>query len=73
MLAGGFYKERMMRIRYISTDRRRVRVLTNDVEQLLHIHRKLVTEGFRQVGFFRFIIHLASAGRRGYGERGVEE
>jgi hypothetical protein len=58
-----------MRIRYISTDRRRVRVLTNDVEQLLHIHRKLVTEGFRQVGLVRFLIHLATAGRRGYGER----
>ena len=62
-----------MRIRYISTDRRRVRVLTNDVEQLLHIHRKLVTEGFRQVGLIRFLIHLATAGRRVYGERGVEE
>jgi hypothetical protein len=55
-----------MRIRYISTDRRRLRVLTNDVEQLIHIHRKLVTEGFKQVGVIRFLIHLASAGRKGY-------
>ena len=62
-----------MRIRYISTDRRRVRVLTNDVEQLLHIHRKLITEGFRQVGLIRFLIHLASAGRRGYGEQENED
>ena len=55
-----------MRIRYISKDRRRLRVLTNDVEQLIHIHRKLVTEGFKQVGLVRFLIHIASAGRKGY-------
>lgn len=55
-----------MRIRYISTDRRRVRVLTNDVDQLLNIHQTLVDEGLKQVGLFRFLVHVVSAGRRGY-------
>lgn len=54
-----------MRVRYISQDRRRLRVLTNDVEQLTHIHRQLKTE-FQQVGLVRFWVHVVTAGRRGY-------
>lgn len=55
-----------MRVRYITEDRRRLRVLTNDVEQLSNIHRQIVKEGFIQVGLVRFLIHLLTAGKRGY-------
>lgn len=41
-------------------------MLTNDVEQLSNIHRQIVKEGFIQVGLVRFLIHLLTAGKRGY-------
>jgi len=55
-----------MRVRYVSNSRARVRIFTNDVTILTRLHRRLVAEGFQQVSFIKFWIHVLTAGRRGF-------
>jgi len=55
-----------MRARYVSNSRARVRIFTNDVTILTHLHRRLVAEGFQQVSFIKFWVHVVTAGRRGF-------
>lgn len=55
-----------MKARYVSNSRARVRIFTNDVTILTHLHRRLVAEGFQQVSFIKFWVHVATAGKRGF-------
>jgi len=55
-----------MRVRYVSNNRARVRVFTNDVSILTLLHRRLVSEGFQQVSFVKFWVHVITAGKRGF-------
>lgn len=55
-----------MRVRYISNSRARVRIFTNDVTILTRLHRALGVEGFKQVSFIQFWVHVLTGGRRGF-------
>ena len=55
-----------MRARYVSDNRARVRIFTNDVTILSQLHRRLVVDGFQQVSFIKFWVHVLTAGRRGF-------
>tara|TARA_R110002020_G_scaffold179804_2_gene373523 strand:- start:2798 stop:3025 length:228 start_codon:yes stop_codon:yes gene_type:complete len=55
-----------MRARYVSDNRARVRIFTNDVTILTYLHRRLISEGFQQVSFIKFWVHVLTAGRRGF-------
>jgi hypothetical protein len=61
-----------MRVRYVSDSRARVRIFTNDVTVLTQLHRRLIAEGFQQVSFVKFWLHVATAGRRGF-DSDIEE
>ena len=50
-----------MKARYVSDSRARVRIFTNDVTILTHLHRRLVAEGFQQVSFIKFWVHVVTA------------
>jgi hypothetical protein len=55
-----------MKARYVSDNRARVRIFTNDVTILSQLHRRLVVDGFQQVSFIKFWVHVLTAGRRGF-------
>ena len=55
-----------MRARYISDSRARVRIFTNDVTILTQLHRRLIVDGFQQVSFIKFWVHVVTGGRRGF-------
>lgn len=55
-----------MKVRYVSESRARVRIFTNDVTILTRLHRRLVAEGFQQVSFIKFWVHVMTGGRRGF-------
>lgn len=57
-----------MRARYISDKRARVRIFTNDVGVLTQLHRRLIVEGFQQVSFIKFWVHVLTSGRRGFAD-----
>ena len=55
-----------MKARYVSNTRARVRIFTNDVTILTQLHRRLLADGFQQVSFIQFWVHVLTGGRRGF-------
>ena len=55
-----------MKARYVSDSRARVRIFTNDVTILTQLHRRLIADGFQQVSFIKFWVHVVTGGRRGF-------